>query len=93
MVDGVSEFLPALGSPAHYAAFERDSVTPPEPGDEAVLPDGRIRPYQECASATRVPAIVLNSEEFASPEALKPDNYTQAQIHDANGMRPPRSAP
>ena len=39
MVDGVSEFLTTLGNPAQNAAFERDSATPPEPGDEAVLID------------------------------------------------------
>src|SRR6476660_553179 len=46
MVDGVSEFLPGLGNPAQNAAFERDSATPPEPGDETVLMDdafARIR--------------------------------------------------
>ena len=33
MVDPMSEFLPALGSPAQNAACERDSMTPPEPGE------------------------------------------------------------
>ena len=33
-----------------------------------------------------VPAVVLSSDKFAPPAALKPDNYTQAQIHEANGM-------
>ena len=34
----------------------------------------------------RVPAIVLSSDKFPPPEVLKPDNYTLAQIHQANGM-------
>jgi hypothetical protein len=34
----------------------------------------------------RVPAIVLSSDKFASPEVLTPENYTLAQIHEANDM-------
>jgi len=31
-------------------------------------------------------AIVLSSDKFASPEVLTPENYTLAQIHEANDM-------
>ena len=34
----------------------------------------------------RVPAIVLSSDKFASPEVLTPENYTLAQIHQANTL-------
>ena len=33
-----------------------------------------------------MPAIVLSSDKYAPPEAPQPDNYTQAQIHEANSM-------
>ena len=29
---------------------------------------------------------MLSSDKFAPPEVLKPDNYTLAQIHQANSM-------
>jgi hypothetical protein len=29
---------------------------------------------------------ILSADTFAQPSALKPDNYTQAQIHQANDM-------
>jgi pimeloyl-ACP methyl ester carboxylesterase len=29
---------------------------------------------------------VLSADKFAAPAGLKPDNYTQAQIHQANDM-------
>lgn len=86
MVDGVSEFLMMLGTPAQNAAFERDSATPPEPGDEAVLMDDAFSRISGAPPLPRVPAIVLSSAKFASPEVLEPDNYTQAQIHQANSM-------
>jgi pimeloyl-ACP methyl ester carboxylesterase len=86
MVDGVSEFLMTLGSPAQNAAFERDSATPPEPGDEAVLMDDAFARIGNAPPLPRVPAIVLSSDKFAPPEALKPENYTLAQIHQANDM-------
>jgi hypothetical protein len=34
----------------------------------------------------RVPSIVLSSDKFAPPQDLTPDNYTLAQIHEANNM-------
>jgi pimeloyl-ACP methyl ester carboxylesterase len=86
MVDPVSEFLETLGSPAQNAAWERDSMTPPEPGDETVLVGEAIALVQNAPPLPRVPAIVLSSDKFAAPEALTPDNYTLAQIHQANDM-------
>ncbi len=86
MVDGVSEFLTTLGNPAQNAAYERDSATPPEPGDEAVLIDDAMDRIRRAPALPRVPAIVLSSDKFAPPEVLKPDNYTLAQIHQANSM-------
>ena len=86
MVDPVSEFLETLGSPAQNAAWERDSMTPPEPGDETVLVGDAIALVQKAPPLPRVPAIVLSSDKFAAPEALTPDNYTLAQIHEANDM-------
>ena len=86
MVDGVSEFLPVVGNPAQNAAFERDSATPPEPGDEAVLMDDAFARIRAAPPLPAVPAVVLSSDKFPPPAALKPDNYTQAQIHLANSM-------
>ena len=34
----------------------------------------------------RVPAIVLSADKYPPPEAVTPDNYTLAQIHEANNM-------
>ncbi|MGO4445739.1 alpha/beta fold hydrolase [Mycobacterium sp. 2YAF39] len=86
MVDGVSEFLMSLGNPAQNAAFQSDSATPPAPGDEAVMMDDAFSRISHAPPLPRVPSIVLSSAKFASPETLKPDNYTQAQIHQANSM-------
>jgi pimeloyl-ACP methyl ester carboxylesterase len=86
MVDPVSEFLETVGSPVQNAAWERDSMTPPEPGDETVLVGDAIALVQAAPPLPRVPAIVLSSDKFAAPEALTPDNYTLAQIHQANDM-------
>jgi pimeloyl-ACP methyl ester carboxylesterase len=86
MVDPVSEFLETVGSPAQNAAWERDSMTPPEPGDETVLVGDAIALIQNAPPLPRVPAIVLSSDKFAAPEALTPENYTLAQIHQANDM-------
>jgi len=86
MVDPVSEFLETVGSPAQNAAWERDSMTPPEPGDETVLVGEAIALVQSAPPLPRVPAVVLSSDKFASPEVLTPDNYTLAQIHQSNDM-------
>lgn len=84
MVDGVSEFLPDLGTPMQNAAWERDSAQPPEPGGEGVLVADAIAAIKGAPPLPRVPAIVLSADKFAPPEALTPQNYTLAQIHDAN---------
>src|SRR6201988_2230402 len=86
MVDPVSEFLETVGSPAQNAAWERDSMTSPEPGDETVLVGDAIAVVQTAPPLPHVPAIVLSSDKFQPPEALTPDNYTLAQIHQANDM-------
>jgi pimeloyl-ACP methyl ester carboxylesterase len=86
MVDPVSEFLETMGTPAQNAAWERDSMTPPEPGDETVLVGEAIALVQSAPPLPRVPAVVLSSDKFASPEVLTPDNYTLAQVHQSNDM-------
>jgi pimeloyl-ACP methyl ester carboxylesterase len=86
MVDGVSEFLPMVGSPAQNAAFERDSATAPAPGEEAVLMDDAFARIKDAPPLPRVPAIVLSADKFPAPENLTPENYTLAQIHQANDM-------
>jgi len=86
MVDPVSEFLETVGTPAQNAAWERDSMTPPEPGDETVLVGDAIALVQNAPPLPHAPAIVLSSDKFAAPEALTPENYTLAQIHEANDM-------
>jgi pimeloyl-ACP methyl ester carboxylesterase len=86
MVDGVSEYLTTLGSPAQNAAFERDSAVPPEPGGEGALIDDAVARINEAPPLPQVPAIVLSADKFAPPEALTPENYTLAQIHQANTM-------
>ncbi|PND58193.1 alpha/beta hydrolase [Mycobacterium sp. ENV421] len=84
MVDGVSEFLPGVGTPQQNSAWERDSAQPPEPGGEAVLVLEAIAAVQHAPDPPHVPAIVLSADKFAPPEALTSDSYTLAQIHEAN---------
>jgi pimeloyl-ACP methyl ester carboxylesterase len=86
MVDGLSEFLPTLGSPAQNAAFERDVMTPPEPGGEGIFVDDAFARIQAAPPLPRVPAIVLSADKYPPPEAVTPDNYTLAQIHEANDL-------
>ena len=86
MVDGVSEFLPGLGTPVQNAAWERDSMRPSEPGGEGVLILEAIAAVRDAPPLPHVPAIVLSADKFAAPEALTPENYTLAQIHQANDM-------
>jgi pimeloyl-ACP methyl ester carboxylesterase len=86
MVDGVSQFLPSLGTPAQNDAWERDSMAPPEPGGEGVLILEAIDAINSAPPLPRVPAVVLSAGKFPPPEALTPDNYTLAQIHQANDM-------
>lgn len=84
MVDGVSEFLPDLGTPAQNTAWEHDSAQPPEPWGEGVLVLEAIAAIKDAPPLPRVPAIVLSADKFAAPEALTAQNYTLAQIHHAN---------
>ncbi len=86
MIDPVSEFLPAVGSPTQNAAFFRDLAVPPEPGGEAVLGADAFAAVAAAPPLPRVPAVVISSEKFPPPERLSPDNYTHAQIVTANTM-------
>jgi pimeloyl-ACP methyl ester carboxylesterase len=80
-----SEFLWGLGSPDQNAAFSTDGQTV-APGEEAVLVEDALATIAAAPPLPRVPAIVLNGDKFPPPSALKPDNYTQAQIRQANDM-------
>ena len=86
MVDPTSEFLPVLGTPAQNVAFERDVMTPPEPGGEGILVDDAFARIKVAPPLPRVPAIVLSADKYPPPEAVTSDNYTLAQIHEANNM-------
>jgi pimeloyl-ACP methyl ester carboxylesterase len=80
-----SEFLRIVGRPDQNSAFNIDAQTA-DPGEEAVLPDDAFDTIAASPPLPRVPAIVLSADKFAQPSALKPDNYTQAQIHQANDL-------
>ncbi len=80
-----SEFLWGLGRPDQNAAFNTDGQTV-APGDEAILAEDALATIAAAPPLPRVPAIVLSAEKFPAPSVLKPDNYTQAQIHRANDM-------
>lgn len=84
-----SEFLLSVGRPDQNDAFDADGRTKP-PGEEAILPyDAFARIATAAASGEplpRVPAIVLSADKFAAPKNLRSDNYTQAQVHQANDM-------
>ncbi len=80
-----SEFLWGLGRPDQNAAFNTDGQTVP-PGEEAILAENAFAAIAAAPPLPRVPAIVLSADKFAAPKNLKPDNYTQAQIHQANDM-------
>lgn len=86
MVDPVSEFLPALGTSEQNAAFFRDGAVPPQPGDEAVLYEEAFADIAAAPALPDVPTLVLSSGKFVAPEQLTPENYTQAQIHQANTL-------
>ena len=86
MVDPTSEFLPVLGTLAQNAAFERDVMTPPEPGGEGILVDDAFARIKVAPPLPRVPAIVLSADKYPPPEAVTSANYTLAQIHEANNM-------
>ncbi|MDT5338318.1 MAG: hypothetical protein QOD90_3823 [Mycobacterium sp.] len=80
-----SEFLPGLGRPDQNAAFDTDAQAG-APGEEAILADDAFATIAAAPPLPHVPAIVLSADKFAAPAGLKPDNYTQAQIHQANDM-------
>jgi pimeloyl-ACP methyl ester carboxylesterase len=80
-----SEFLWGLGRPDQNAAFDTDGQTVP-PGEEAILAKDAVATIASAPPLPHVPAIVLSADKFAAPSALKPDNYTQAQIHQANDL-------
>jgi len=80
-----SEFLWGLGRPDQNAAFNTDGQQG-EPGEEGILAEDALATLATAPPLPRVPAIVLSADRFADPAALKPDNYTQAQIHQANAM-------
>lgn len=80
-----SEFLPLVGRPDQNATFNVDGQIKP-PGEEAILPDDAFATIAAAPPLPRVPAIVLSADRFPAPAALKPDNYTQAQIRQANDM-------
>jgi pimeloyl-ACP methyl ester carboxylesterase len=80
-----SEFLWGLGRPDQNAAFNTDGQTV-APGEEAILAEDAFATIAAAAPLPRVPAIVLSGAKFPAPAALKRDNYTQAQIHQANDM-------
>ena len=86
MVDPTSEFLLTLGSPTQNAAFERDSMAPPEPGGEGVLIYDAVARIKAAPPLPQVPAVVLSADKFPPPHVVKPDNYTLPQIHEANNM-------
>jgi pimeloyl-ACP methyl ester carboxylesterase len=86
MVDPISEFLPAVGSPEQNAAFERGGPVPEGPDGEGILPDNGFASIAAAPPLPKVPAAMLSSDKFQPPENLTPENYTLAQIQQANGM-------
>jgi pimeloyl-ACP methyl ester carboxylesterase len=80
-----SEFLWSLGRPDQNAAFNTDGQAV-APGEEAILAEDAFATIAAAPPLPRVPAIVLSADKFVAPAGLKPDNYTQAQIHQANDM-------
>jgi pimeloyl-ACP methyl ester carboxylesterase len=80
-----SEFLLSLGRPDQNAAFNTDGQTTAA-GEEAILADDAFATIAAAPPLPRVPAIVLSGDKFPAPSTLKPDNYTQAQIRQANDM-------
>jgi pimeloyl-ACP methyl ester carboxylesterase len=86
MIDPVSEFLPAVGTPVQNAAFDRDGRVPAIPDGEGVLFDDAFARIKAARPLPNVPAAVLSSGKFLPPDMLTPENYTQAQIRQANDM-------
>lgn len=81
-----SEFLPTVGRDAQNAAFNADGLGIHNAGGEAILPADAYARIAAAPPLPRVPAIVLSGDKFPPPSAIKPDNYTQAQIHQANDL-------
>ena len=80
-----SAFLPEVGSPAQNAAFDTDGRIV-APGQEAILPNDAFTALAGAPPFPRVPSIVLSADKFPPPPVLRPDNYTQSQIHRANDL-------
>jgi pimeloyl-ACP methyl ester carboxylesterase len=80
-----SEFLWSLGRPDQNEAFDADGQSVP-PGEEAILAQNAFATIAAAPPLPRVPAIVLSADRFPAPSALKPENYTQGQIRQANDM-------
>jgi pimeloyl-ACP methyl ester carboxylesterase len=80
-----SEFLRIVGRPDQNAAFNTDAQSA-DPDEESILADDAFARIAAAPPLPRVPAIVLSADKFAAPSALRPDNYTQAQIHQANDL-------
>lgn len=80
-----SAFLPEVGSPAQNAAFDTDGRIV-APGQEAILPNDAFTALAGAPPFPRVPSIVLSADKFPPPSVLRPDNYTQSQIHRANDL-------
>ena len=87
LVDPTSQFLPTVGNPAQNTAFYRDVGQPmPDPDSEGFLAQDDFALVDAAPELPQVPAVVLSSDKFQPPEALKPDNYTLEQIHRANTL-------
>ncbi len=86
MVDPVSEFLPAGGTPAQNGAFDRDGRVPAIPDGEGVLFDDAFARIGDAPPLPEIPAAVLSSGKYPPPEAVTAENYTLAQIHRANDL-------
>lgn len=80
-----SEFLWGLGRPDQNATFDADGRAA-GPGEESIMAADAFAAIAAAPPLPRVPARVLSADKFPAPTALKPDNYTQAQIHQANDM-------
>ena len=87
LVDPTAQFLPTVGNAAQNTAFYRDVGQPmPDPDSEGFLAQHDFALVDAAPELPQVPAVVLSSDKFQPPEALKPDNYTLDQIHQANTL-------
>ena len=84
-IEPTSEFLTGLGSPSQNAAFFAAGTARPDRG-EGVWFEQAFGQLASAPPLPRVPAMVLSADRFPPPVELTPDNYTQAQIHQANDM-------